>query len=197
MNQSTEEVQKFDKSSSQIKKQIEFRFLKQSGDKVDRVESYRFLTLFDSFSNQIKEEIKKSVRLNEHELPVILNYIDRRNFVLFTTEQIHFRKGLLTNKVIPLKEIKGGFFEFHNRMFEGIKDGEARSMSRSQDKNMAKMKYEGHFLDFELEFYNQKSIVFKIPTGSAAYSLINSLNVLSLVGIKYMITDYKKTHTTA
>lgn len=196
MNQSTGEVQKFEKSASQIKKQIEFRFLKQSGDKVDRVESYRFLTLFHSFSNQIKEEIKKSVRLNKHELPVILNYIDRRNFVLFTTEQIHFSKGLLTNKAIPLKEIKGGFFEFHNRMFEGIKDGETRSMSPGQTKNMAKMKYEGHFLDFELEFYNQKSIVFKIPKGSAAYSLINSLNVLSLVGIKYMITDYRKTDTT-
>lgn len=196
MHHTQEKIQKFDKSASHIKKQIEFRFLKQSGEKMDNLESFQFLTLFDSFPSQVQDKVHETIRLNEYELPVILNYINKKNFVLFTTERIHFNKGLINKKVIPLKEIKHGFFKFHNRMFQGLKDGESKPMTPNQNKNAAKIKSEGHFLDFELEFHNLKSIVFKIPTGSAAYALINTLNVLRIAGTKYDIIEYKKAGNT-
>lgn len=196
MNTNPEDIQKFEKSASQIKKQIEFRFLKQSGDSFDRLKSYQNLSLFDSFPLTIRNAVNQSIKLNQYELPVILNYIDDKYFVLFTTERIHFKKRSIIQRTIPLKEIKHGFFEFHNRTFEGMKSGESRPISPSQNRDLSKVKTEGYFLNFELAFDHENSMIFQIPTGSAAYSLINTLNVLRIAGTKYIISDYKETRKT-
>lgn len=176
-------MDKYIKSANAIKEQIAFRFRKQSGVNIGVLESYKFLSLFENFDQSIRDSISKAVELNTNELPVLLMTLKCDEFVLVTTENIFIRsRGLLTS--YPNGELESGTWDFLSKIHE---TGIERNLTRDETRNTLKMKHEGFELDFRLEFKNGRREIIRFPTGSATYSFMNTLNVIELVGRKYII----------
>ena len=102
---------KFIKSAERIKKQILHQFDKKSDYFNTDFKIWSKVLHFEDFSQEIQDNVLTEIQLKQHEIPIILSYVDFNIFLLLTTENFHYIENDIYNKKncqnlnIQMKEI--------------------------------------------------------------------------------------------
>lgn len=171
-------MDKFVKSSEQIKSQILNRFDKNSDYLNYEFKVWSKVLHFEDFSQEIQNIVLNETKLNEYEIPIILSYVDLNIFLLLTTENFHNIENSIYNKI-----------ELSN--FEGGTPDEDEIDKFEDETGGIYTKNEGHIVKFYLHKKDNTDLEIKIYSGGGLYSLWNTFKTFELVGRKCLILEYQ------
>jgi hypothetical protein len=161
------------KSPEEIKRQIEFWFLKYYDKDRKKFNGTEVFTLFDLLEESTKDILSGQVNLRETELPVLILRISENQIIINTTE----RFIQLTNS--DIEDVEYADFEWHNG-YDSI------LATRLPNGKPVSVKTDGHLSTFGLRKRNGEIVGWKIPTGSPGFGFWNVTKKCELIGRKYL-----------
>ena len=162
-----------EKSPKEIKRQIEFWFLKYFGKEKEEFDGSELFTLFDLIDETFKNSLSLEMGLNKSELPVLALKVSDNEIIINTTE----RFIRLSNSVAEYLEYKD--FEYHNGY-------ESFLATRLPSGKPISVKTDGYTSNFSLRKRDGEIVKWEIPTGSPGYGFWNVTKKCELIGRKYL-----------
>ena len=162
-----------EKSPEEIKRQIEFWFLRYFRKEKEELNGSELFTLFDLIEDISKNNLNLQMDLKKSELPVLILKISDNEIIINTTE----RFIRLSNSVAEYLEYKE--FEWHNG-FDSI------LATKLPSGKPISVKTDGYTSNFSLRKRNGEIVNWEIPTGVPGYGFWNVTKKCELIGRKYL-----------
>lgn len=162
-----------EKSPEEIKRQIEFWFLKYFRKEKEEFNGSELFTLFELLDETTKSNLILQMDLKKSELPVLTLKVSENEIIINTTE----RFIRLSSSVAEYLEYKD--FDWHNG-YDSI------LATRLASGKPISVKTDGYTSNFGLRKRNGEIIKWEIPTGSPGFSFWNVTKKCELIGRKYL-----------
>ena len=167
--------QLIEKTSDQIKKQMEFWFLAYFSITKADVTRDAVFTLFELLNTGVQEGFKQKMALAANEIPVLILRVSNAEYIVNTTERF-VRLDRFTTESIYYSEFKrhAGFWSVKARP------------AAEEPLNIHK---DGSRAGFGLMKRNETLVYWTVPTGKPGFGFWNVTKKCELIGRKYRVVE--------